>query len=449
MTIKRVIHFVVLKTRKIFSLRSLQQEFFASCALKTLRLCAFALKNFIVQVAMTFHLKSNIQSLIKRHKAKKMNRSNLFSESEKRRYARHFSLSDVGEEGQQRLKSAKVLCIGAGGLGSPLLLYLAAAGVGEIGICDFDIVSESNLQRQILFTEENVGKSKAIIAKSHLTALNPHIKYHIHDEKLTSENALRIFEKYDIIADGSDNFPTRYLVNDACVLTNKPCVFGAVSRFEGQVSVFNLKRVDGTFGPNYRDIFSEPPAPGTVLNCAEAGVLGVLPGIIGSMQANEVIKIITGIGEVLDGRLFFFDAKDFTSRTLKIRKNSDIKIEKLIDYDFFCGLKAPEISYDELNEMRTTGEDFQLIDVREKEEYERKNTGGTLMPLSEFEEHISNISRRDKVVICCQSGKRSLIAAGRLLDAGFENVYSLKGGIEALENKTCSLTNPPALRDKQ
>ena len=355
---------------------------------------------------------------------------NLFSEAEKRRYARHFSLSDIGEEGQSKLKQAKVLCIGAGGLGSPLLMYLAAAGVGKIGICDFDIVSESNLQRQILFSEENIGESKAVIAKKHLTSLNPHISYEIHDEKLSSENVFRIFEQYDIIADGSDNFPTRYLVNDACILTGKPCVFGAVSRFEGQVSVFNFRRKDGTVGPNYRDIFPEPPAPGTVLNCAEAGVLGVLPGIIGSMQANEVIKIITEIGEPLDGRLFLFDAKDFTSRTLKIRKNPTIKVEKLIDYEFFCGLKVPEMLHSELNEMRGAREDFRLIDVREKEEYERENIGGELMPLSEFEQHIPNLSRRNKIVIHCQSGKRSAIAVEKLQEMGYKNVYSLKGGLD-------------------
>lgn len=358
-----------------------------------------------------------------------MNDTTFFSEAEKRRYARHFSLKDVGEKGQVKLKKAKVLCIGAGGLGSPLLLYLAAAGVGEIGICDFDMVSVSNLQRQILFSEKDVGKSKAEKAKQRLMDLNPHVHYIIHDEKLTSENALAIFKQYDIIADGSDNFPTRYLVNDACVLSGKPCVFGAVSRFEGQVSVFNLKRDDDSFGPNYRDLFPKPPAPGTVLNCAEAGVLGVLPGIIGSMQANEAIKIITGIGEPLDGRLFLFDAKSFTSRIMKIRKNPELKVEKLIDYDFFCGVKIPEISHEEMNQMRIKGEKFQLIDVREKEEYERENIGGELMPLSQFEKYISEISRGKKLVIYCQSGKRSLVAVTKLLEYGYENVYSLKGGM--------------------
>ena len=360
-----------------------------------------------------------------------MNTTTFFTDAEKRRYARHFSLSDVGEEGQKKLKQARVLCIGAGGLGSPLLLYLAAAGVGNIGICDFDIVSESNLQRQILFSENDIGKSKAKIAKSRLMDLNPHINYHVHEEKLSSENALSIFENYDIIADGSDNFPTRYLVNDACLLTGKPCVFGAVSRFEGQVSVFNLKRADATFGPNYRDIFPAAPAAGSVLNCAEAGVLGVLPGIIGSMQANEVIKVITGIGEPLDGRLFLFDATDLSSRTLKIRKNSAIKVEKLIDYDFFCGLKVPEISHEKLNKMRAKRETFQLIDVREKEEYELENMGGELMPLSELEQHFFKISRDNKVIIHCQTGKRSLVAVGKLLEEGFEKVYSLKGGMES------------------
>ena len=359
-----------------------------------------------------------------------MNETSIFSDAERRRYARHFSLTDVGEEGQELLKKAKVLCVGAGGLGSPLLLYLAAVGVGEIGICDFDVVSESNLHRQILFSERDIGKSKAEIAKARLLDLNPHINYNIHDEKLTSKNALSIFDNYDIIADGSDNFPTRYLVNDACLLTGKPCVFGAVSRFEGQVSVFNMKRSDDTFGPNYRDIFPEAPAHGAVLNCAEAGVLGVLPGIIGSMQANEVIKIITGIGKPLDGRLFLFDAKDFTSRILKIRKNPELKVDKLIDYDFFCNLKVPEISQQEMNKMRKAGEDFQLIDVREKEEYEQGNIGGELMPLSEFEQHIFRMSRRNKIVIYCQSGKRSITAVGRLLDLGFDNVYSLNGGME-------------------
>ena len=369
------------------------------------------------------------QFLKKNQKEKTMDKFINFSNAEKRRYARHFSLADVGEQGQLLLKQAKVLCIGAGGLGSPLLLYLAAAGVGEIGICDFDEVSESNLQRQILFSEKDIGKSKAKKAKERLMDLNPHLKYNVYDEKLTSENALSIFENYDIIADGSDNFPTRYLVNDACLLTRKPCVFGAVSRFEGQVSVFNLKRKNGTFGPNYRDIFPEPPAPGTVLNCAEAGVLGVLPGIIGSMQANEVIKIITGIGEPLDGRLFLFDAAEFSSRTLKIRKNPTIKVEKLIDYDFFCGLKVPEISHQQLSEMRKAEENFQLIDVREKEEYERENIGGDLMPLSEFEQYFSKLSKRNKIVIHCQSGKRSAVAVKKLQELGFENVYSLKGGI--------------------
>lgn len=362
-----------------------------------------------------------------------MSKSTFFSDAEKRRYARHFSLAQVGEEGQARLKNAKVLCIGAGGLGSPLLLYLAAAGVGEIGICDFDKVSESNLQRQILFGESAIGKSKSETAKARLTDLNPHVKYNVHDERLSSENALSIFKNYDIIADGSDNFPTRYLVNDACILTGKPCVFGAVSRFEGQVSVFNLKRKDDTFGPNYRDIFPAPPAAGTVLNCEEAGVLGVLPGIIGSMQANEVIKIIIGVGEPLDGRLFLFDAADFTSRILKIRKNTSLRIEKLIDYDFFCGVKVPEISRGEMKEQRAAGADFQLIDVREKEEYEQKNIGGELMPLSAFEQHISRIEKSKKVIIYCQSGKRSTTAVGKLLELGFKNVYSLKGGMENIE----------------
>lgn len=354
-------------------------------------------------------------------------------EDERRRYARHFALPELGEAGQQRLKNARVLCIGAGGLGSPLLLYLAAAGVGTIGICDFDTVDESNLQRQVLFTAADIGKGKAVTAAKKLRALNPHIKIIIHIEKLSAENALALFESYDIIADGSDNFPTRYLANDAAVLTDKPLVFGAVSRFEGQVSVFNLSNAAGERSPHYRDLFPQPPAPGAVLNCAEAGVLGVLPGIIGSMMASEVIKIVSGIGETLAGKFFMFDAASFTSRTLKIRKNSDAKITELIDYEFFCGEKIPEISRAEFAKLQKSGASFRLIDVREKEEYERENMGGELLPLSAFPKILDDLPQGEKYVVHCQSGKRSREAVRMMREAGFAEVESLVGGLSGMK----------------
>ncbi|MEL6867590.1 MAG: molybdopterin-synthase adenylyltransferase MoeB, partial [Bacteroidota bacterium] len=259
------------------------------------------------------------------------------SPQEMARYARHLAIPEFNVEGQKKLKKAKVLVIGSGGLGSPVLLYLTAAGIGHIGIVDFDVVDDSNLQRQVLFTVDDVGKSKAETAKKRLQALNPYVNFTVYNTAFTRDNALELIQEYDVVADGTDNFQTRYLVNDACVLAGKVNVYASIFRFEGQVSVFNYPNADGERGPNYRDLFPEPPPPGLVPNCAEGGVLGVLPGIIGSMQASEVIKVITGVGEPLSGRLFLYDAASFTTRILKVGKRADTQITELIDYDVFCG----------------------------------------------------------------------------------------------------------------
>ena len=366
-----------------------------------------------------------------------MSKYTTLSSSELQRYARHIAMPEFSLSAQNKLKQARVLVVGAGGLGCPVLLYLAAAGVGKIGIIDDDKVSESNLQRQVLYQLEDTGKPKVAVAKKRLLALNPHIEITTYQKRLTRENALEIINDYDIVADGSDNFPTRYLVNDACVLAEKVNVFASVLRFEGQVSVFNFKDENGTIGPNYRDIFPEPPAPGQVPNCAEAGVLGVLPGIIGSMQANEVIKIITGIGEPLAGRYFLFDAVSFITRTLKIQKNPTIHIKELIDYEEFCGFKLNDekvkaISVQELQKMQTEQADFQLLDVREIEEYNVQNIGGELMPLSKMDEYINCINRKKKVVIHCKSGARSRQVIQHLEEQyGFQNLYNLEGGMDA------------------
>ena len=365
------------------------------------------------------------------------------STAEMGRYARHIAIPEFGIEGQKRLKAAKVLVIGAGGLGSPLLLYLAAAGIGHIGIVDFDVVDESNLQRQVLYNLNDIGQAKAVIAQKRLKQLNPHIKVKIYPIAFTKDNALDIIKDYDVVADGTDNFPTRYLVNDACVLADKVNVYASIFRFEGQVAVFNYLHKNGERGPNYRDMFPQPPPPGMVPNCAEGGVLGVLPGIIGSLQANEVIKVVTGVGEPLSGRLFLFDAASFTTRTLKLRKNPHTKITKLIDYEQFCGIssengQAPlkEITPEEFKKMQLKEEDFQLIDVREPYEYKVANLGGQLIPLSKVPEHIDKISRNKKVIVYCRSGKRSATAIQQLQTlGGFDNLYNLKGGILAMLEK--------------
>ena len=366
-----------------------------------------------------------------------------FSKDELVRYNRHIIIPDFGIEAQRKLKEAKVLVIGSGGLGSPLLLYLAAAGVGTLGIVDFDSVDDSNLQRQVLYGVEDVGSPKTEAAKKRLQSLNPFIKINTYNTRITSANILEILNEYDLVADGTDNFPTRYLVNDAAVLSGKPNVYASIFQFEGQVSVFNYKDANGKLGPNYRDLYPLPPPPGLVPNCAEAGVLGVLPGIIGSLQGLEVIKVITGIGETLSGRFFTFDALTFETRTFNISRNpsnplngENPTIKTLIDYEAFCGLKGDiekplkEISVKELYEWQVRGDDYQLIDVREPHEFEIANIGGELFPLTTITSVADKISREKKVVIHCKMGGRSAKAIRQLQDEfGFDNLYNLKGGI--------------------
>ena len=367
-----------------------------------------------------------------------------FSKEELARYNRHIIIPEFGLESQQKLKAAKVLVVGSGGLGSPVLLYLAAAGIGTIGIVDFDVVDDSNLQRQILFGVESVGVPKVEAAKQRLLALNPHIKINLYNEQLTSKNALDIIRDYDVVADGTDNFPTRYLVNDACILSGKPNVYASIFQFEGQVSVFNYRNGNGDAGPNYRDLYPTPPPPGLVPSCAEGGVLGVLPGIIGSMQASEVIKVITGVGETLSGRFFIFDALNFETRTFKISNRADNPIsgnnptiKELIDYEQFCGMKAvekpvKEISAKDLYDWQVKGEKFQLIDVREPYEYDIVNIGAELIPLATVSVNADRIDRDKKVVVHCKMGGRSAKAIRELEEKyGFENLYNLKGGILA------------------
>ncbi|MGN6417085.1 MAG: molybdopterin-synthase adenylyltransferase MoeB [Pseudobacter sp.] len=365
-----------------------------------------------------------------------------FSKDELARYNRHIIIPEFGLEAQQKLKAAKVLIVGSGGLGSPALLYLAAAGVGTIGIVDFDVVDDSNLQRQVLFGVEAIGKPKVEEAKKRLEALNPHIKIILHNTQLTSQNALDILKDYDVVSDGTDNFPTRYLVNDAAVLLGKPNVYASIFQFEGQVSVFNYRKANGEPGPNYRDLYPTPPPPGLVPSCAEGGVLGVLPGIIGSLQALETIKVITGVGEPLVGRFYIFDALNFESRTFKISRRDDNplngrnpSITKLIDYEQFCGMKAvekpiKEITPEELYNWQVKGEAFQLIDVREQHEYDIVNIGAELIPLSTVAANAERISRDQKVVVHCKMGGRSAKAIRELEEKfGFDNLYNLKGGI--------------------
>ena len=365
-----------------------------------------------------------------------------FSKEELSRYDRHIIIPDFGFEAQKKLKAAKVLVIGSGGLGSPALLYLAAAGVGTIGIIDFDVVDDSNLQRQVLFGVDEIGKPKVEAAKRRLEALNPYINIKIYNQQITSQNALDIIKNYDVVADGSDNFPTRYLVNDACVLLGKPNVYASIFQFEGQVSVFNYTNNEGELGPNYRDLYPTPPPPGLVPSCAEGGVLGVLPGIIGSLQALEVIKVITGVGETLSGRFFIFDALNFETRTFKIKRNlanplngENPSITQLIDYEQFCGMKAvekpiKEITAKELYDLQVRGEDIQVIDVREPHEYEIANIGGELIPLATVSANAGKIDRDKKVIVHCKMGGRSAKAIRELEEKfGFTNLYNLKGGI--------------------
>lgn len=370
-----------------------------------------------------------------------------FSKQELERYSRHLIIPEFNIEGQRKLKAAKVLVVGSGGLGSPVLLYLAAAGVGHIGIVDFDVVEQTNLQRQVLFNVKDVDKLKCEVAKERILLLNPHIKVTTYNTKLSSKNALDVIKDYDLVADGTDNFPTRYLVNDACVLLGKPNVYASIYRFEGQVSVFNYTNTAGELGPNYRDLFPTPPPPGLVPSCAEGGVIGVLPGIVGSLQANEVIKVITDIGEPLSGKLFLFDALTMQTRTLKVNRDENNPLNgenptqtKLIDYEHFCGLddeetlsEIKEISVQEFKKLVDDKESsFQLIDVREPYEQEIATIGGELIPLSKLPESIEQIDKTKQVIVYCRSGKRSADAIRRLEETQyFKNLYNLKGGILA------------------
>ncbi len=361
------------------------------------------------------------------------------------RYSRHLILPEVGLEGQKRLKAASVLCIGTGGLGSPLLLYLAAAGIGRIGIVDFDIVDTSNLQRQVIHGTSWVGKPKIESAKNRIHEINPYCQVDLYETRLTSENALEILQPYDIVVDGTDNFPTRYLVNDACVLLNKPNVYGSILRFEGQATVFNYEG-----GPNYRDLFPEPPPPGMVPSCAEGGVLGILPGIIGLIQATEAVKIILGQGNTLSGRLLLYNALDMKFRELKLRPNPIRPvIEKLVDYEEFCGIpqakaeeakqqmESQEMTVKDLKELLDSGaKDFVLLDVRNPNEYEiAKIPGSVLVPLPDIENgngvaKVKKILNGHRLIAHCKMGGRSAKALAILKEAGIVGT-NVKGGITA------------------
>jgi sulfur-carrier protein adenylyltransferase/sulfurtransferase len=365
------------------------------------------------------------------------------SKEEVMRYSRHLIMPEVGMEGQLKIKAAKVLCIGTGGLGAPLGLYLAAAGVGRIGLVDFDVVDSTNLQRQVLFGTSDVGRPKTEAAADRLRNLNPDIRIDTFETKLTSENALDLFKDYDIIVDGTDNFPTRYLVNDACVITGKPNVYGSIFRFEGQITVFGYPG-----GPCYRCLYPEPPPPGLVPSCAEGGVLGVLPGIVGTIQAAETLKLIIGKGEPLIGRLLLFDALAMKFRELKLRKNPECPacgehptISKLIDYAEFCGIRGeegpatvtniPEITARELKTRLDRGDDIYVLDVREPHEYQICNINGHLIPLGELPQRVHELDSSREIVAHCKSGKRSAQAVEFLRGAGFRKISNLKGGILA------------------
>ena len=365
------------------------------------------------------------------------------SKEEIQRYSRHLIMPEVGMDGQLKLAQAKVLMIGAGGLGAPLGLYLAAAGVGRLGIVDFDVVDFTNLQRQITFSTSDVGKPKIEAAKARLAGVNPQIQIDTYRTMLTSANALDLFKDYDIIVDGTDNFPTRYLVNDACVLLGKPNVYGSIFRFEGQATVFNYPA-----GPCYRCLYPEPPPPGLVPSCAEGGVLGVLPGIVGCIQAMETIKLILGIGQPLAGRLLLFDALAMRFRELRLRKNPDCPIcgehrtiDKLIDYEEFCGIRGeeapavtngiPEITPAELKERLDRGDDLYILDVREPHEKQICDIGGDLIPLGQLARRVSELDSSREIVAYCRSGKRSADAIRFLQQAGFRKLLNLKGGILA------------------
>jgi molybdopterin/thiamine biosynthesis adenylyltransferase/rhodanese-related sulfurtransferase len=373
------------------------------------------------------------------------------------RYSRHLILPEVGMEGQQRLKAAKVLCVGTGGLGAPLLLYLAAAGVGTLGLVDFDTVDASNLHRQVIHSTPDIGRPKLDSAADKLNALNPEVRVVKHNTMLTSANAMEILADYDIVADGTDNFQTRYLVNDASVLSGKPNVYASIFRFEGQASVFGAPD-----GPCYRCLYPEPPPPGLVPSCAEGGVLGILPGLLGVIQATEVVKLILnvkdkGTGEPLIGRLLLVDALGMRFRELKLRKNPDCPVcgthptvTKLIDYDQFCGITppakettqvanvqngVPQIGPEELKRRQTAGENVFVLDVREPHEYQIANIGGHLIPLNDLPKRIGELDREKNIVVQCKSGGRSQRGAEFLQQQGFTHVENLAGGITAWSEK--------------
>ncbi len=358
------------------------------------------------------------------------------------RYSRHLIMPEVGLEGQQRLKAARVLCVGAGGLGSPLAFYLAAAGVGTLGLVDHDVVDYTNLQRQILHGTSDVGKRKLESAARKLRDLNPYVELRPFETRLTSENALEIVREFDLVADGTDNFATRYLVNDACVLTGRPNVYGSIFRFDGQVSVFATRD-----GPCYRCLYPEPPPPGLVPSCAEGGVLGILPGLVGVMQATEVVKLVLGRGEPLVGRLLLVDALGMSFRELKVRKSPDCPacgprptVTRLIDYEEFCGVRGeesgpevsvPELQVEELKRRRDAGEDLFLLDVREPHEYQICNLGGHLLPLGDLARRVHELDSSREIVAMCRSGGRSAKAVAFLRQAGFRKAKNLAGGILA------------------
>jgi sulfur-carrier protein adenylyltransferase/sulfurtransferase len=371
------------------------------------------------------------------------------SNEEIARYSRHLILPEVGMEGQKKLKAAKVLCVGTGGLGSPLALYLAAAGIGTLGLVDFDVVDSSNLQRQIIHSTADIGRPKIDSAEERLKGLNPFINIVKYDTMLTSANALEIIRQFDVIADGTDNFQTRYLVNDACVLTGKPNAYGSIFRFEGQASVFATKD-----GPCYRCLYPEPPPPGLVPSCAEGGVLGILPGLVGVIQATEAIKLILGVGEPLIGRLLLVDALNMNFRQLKLRKNPDCPVcgtyptvKELIDYDQFCGILPaapkeatlnngvnggiPQISVTDFKRKLDAGEDIYLLDVREPHEYQIANLGGHLVPLGDLPARVRELDPSREIVVHCKMGGRSQKAAEFLQQSGFRNIQNLAGGIQA------------------
>ncbi len=370
------------------------------------------------------------------------------SPGETLRYARHLILPEVGPAGQRRLKQSRVLLVGAGGLGSPVALYLAAAGVGTLGMVDFDVVDATNLQRQVLHGTPDVGRPKLDSARDRIGALNPHVAVEPHPVRLTSANALELFREYDVVVDGTDNFPTRYLVNDACVLTGKPNVYGSILRWEGQASVFWAER-----GPCYRCLFRDPPPPGLVPSCAEGGVLGVLPGIVGTLQAAETLKLLLGVGETLVGRLLLLDALRMRFRELRLRKDPECPscgerptIRELIDYERFCGVpptnptetpmangsEIPEITPAELKQRLDRGDRLTIIDVREPQEWDIANLeehGSRLIPLGQIEERAGEIDPEEEIVLHCRSGARSAQALAALRDRGYTRLWNLRGGI--------------------